>query len=109
MPWPHGVIEELPQVEAVIIGGVVLRVVRGSQRGHFVAIHRVEAEEALDLVGHHEGGEAAPHVEELEVHGHGSAAVCLAQGPEHAELGIRHAHLVLQHSHTQVITNDILV
>ena len=52
LPGPLGVVQELPQVKAVVVGGVALGMVSGRQRGHLVPIDGVAAEEVLDLVGH---------------------------------------------------------
>lgn len=49
LPGPCGVIQEGPQVKAVVIWTVVLGVVGGSESGHFMSVHGVHPEEMLDL------------------------------------------------------------
>ena len=46
---PACVVKKLPQVMAVVVGGIGLSVVRGCERGHLVTIHGVVEEEFLDL------------------------------------------------------------
>lgn len=52
LPAPACVVEERPEVEAVVVRTVALGVVGRRDRGHLVAVHRVHPEEALDLLGH---------------------------------------------------------
>ena len=51
LPGPHDVVEELAVVVAVVVWSVRFRVVRRSDRRHFVPIDRVTTEEKLDFVG----------------------------------------------------------
>lgn len=52
LPDPACVIEERPEVKAVVIRAVALSVVGWCHRGHFVAVHWVHAEEVFHLLGH---------------------------------------------------------
>ena len=51
LPRPSSVVQKLPQVESIVIGGVSLGVVCGSDGRHLVAIDGVEVEEAFYFGG----------------------------------------------------------
>jgi len=83
LPGPRSIVQERAQVEAVVAGGIRLRVVGRGQSGHFVAVDAVHFEEKLDF-GRHLGGGAflSPGTGQLLEHGHRTAVLDLAEPPE---------------------------
>mmetsp|Transcript_11409 Transcript_11409/g.34418 ORF Transcript_11409/g.34418 Transcript_11409/m.34418 type:complete len:589 (-) Transcript_11409:799-2565(-) len=105
-------LQEGSEVEAVVVRGVVLRMVGGRERGHLVPVDGVVKEEVLDLLGdlliegHRcvvtpgalRGRDAAavvPERAEPQEGGERAAVLDLAAAAEVAQLGVGHAHVLL--------------